>query len=125
MSQRSFKALFRTEHSISNRIFGLDLLRFIAIVMVVLGHGCVVLPDKLAQDIQRFMLDGVSIFFVLSGFLVGGLLFQEIRERGRLDIRRFIIRRGFKIWPAFFVYLLLIVLMIWRPNGLLVRRQAA
>lgn len=112
MSQRSFKDLFRTEHSISNRIFGLDLLRFIAIVMVVLGHGCVVLPDKLAQDIQRFMLDGVSIFFVLSGFLIGGILIRQL-EKGRdtwSDLVHFWKRRWMRTLPAY-VFILTFILL--------------
>ena len=45
----------------------------------------------------------MDLFFVLSGFLIGGLLFNEIRTRGRLDVRRFLLRRGLKIWPGYFV----------------------
>jgi peptidoglycan/LPS O-acetylase OafA/YrhL len=44
---------------------------------------------------------GVDLFFVLSGFLVGGLLFAEAKKYGDLHIGRFLIRRGFKIYPAF------------------------
>ncbi len=47
---------------------------------------------------------GVDLFFVLSGFLVGGLLFQEIKKTKSLDVVRFWIRRGFKIWPAYIVF---------------------
>jgi peptidoglycan/LPS O-acetylase OafA/YrhL len=45
---------------------------------------------------------GVDLFFVLSGFLISGLLFTDYQERGRIDIARFYIRRGLKIWPAFY-----------------------
>ena len=45
---------------------------------------------------------GVDLFFVLSGFLVSGLLFTGYQERRRIDISRFYIRRGLKIWPAFY-----------------------
>jgi peptidoglycan/LPS O-acetylase OafA/YrhL len=44
---------------------------------------------------------GVQLFFVLSGFLVAGLLFNEYRETGRLELRRFYLRRGLKIYPLF------------------------
>jgi peptidoglycan/LPS O-acetylase OafA/YrhL len=44
---------------------------------------------------------GVDLFFVLSGFLISGLLFQEYKSSGGLRIRRFLIRRGFKIWPSY------------------------
>jgi peptidoglycan/LPS O-acetylase OafA/YrhL len=42
----------------------------------------------------------------LSGFLVGGLLLKQYSEAGRIDARRFIIRRIFKIWPAYYVLIL-------------------
>lgn len=44
---------------------------------------------------------GVDLFFVLSGFLVSGLLFTEYRSRGHLGVGRFYIRRGWKIYPPF------------------------
>ncbi|WP_161571060.1 acyltransferase family protein [Granulicella sibirica] len=53
---------------------------------------------------------GVDVFFVLSGFLVGGLLVKELKVRGRVDSRRFLIRRGFKIWPQYYLFLSLVVL---------------
>lgn len=48
---------------------------------------------------------GVDLFFVLSGFLVSGLLFNEFKKTGLVNIKRFLIRRGFKIYPAFYVFL--------------------
>jgi peptidoglycan/LPS O-acetylase OafA/YrhL len=53
----------------------------------------------------------VDLFFVLSGFLVSGLFFAEYRQRQDVDVRRFVIRRGFKIWPPYVVYLA--VLAVW------------
>lgn len=49
---------------------------------------------------------GVDLFFVLSGFLVGGMLLAELKKNGELNIKRFLSRRGLKIWPAYFLYLL-------------------
>ena len=60
---------------------------------------------RFAQTWRRAAV-GTDIFFVLSGFLVAGLLFREYRRTHRLDIRRFLLRRGFKIYPAYFIYLL-------------------
>ena len=48
---------------------------------------------------------GVDLFFVLSGFLISGLLFQEYARHRRIDLRRFFLRRGLKIYPAFYVML--------------------
>ena len=60
----------------------------------------------LAFNAHRSWLEGgylgVSIFFVLSGFLVAGLIFREVQDRGRMDIKRFLIRRGLKIYPGFY-----------------------
>lgn len=47
----------------------------------------------------------MDIFFVLSGYLVSGLLFDETKRRGQARIGRFLIRRGFKIYPAFYAML--------------------
>ncbi len=46
---------------------------------------------------------GVDLFFVLSGFLISGLLFKEYDRDGSINLSRFWIRRGLKIWPAYFV----------------------
>ena len=46
---------------------------------------------------------GVDLFFVLSGFLVSSLLFREHERFGELHIGRFLIRRGLKIYPPFWL----------------------
>jgi len=45
----------------------------------------------------------VDLFFVLSGFLVSGLLFEEAARTGTVSVSRFLVRRGFKIYPGFWV----------------------
>lgn len=52
---------------------------------------------------------GVDLFFVLSGFLVSGLLITDYQRHHRLSIGRFIIRRGWKIYPPFLVLILFTV----------------
>ena len=47
---------------------------------------------------------GVDLFFVLSGFLISGLLFSEYKKRHAIDFKRFFIRRGLKIYPAFYTF---------------------
>jgi peptidoglycan/LPS O-acetylase OafA/YrhL len=99
------------------RSLPLDMLRGIAILLV-LGRHYVVAPtglgplEPLAAVWTTIGWSGVDLFFVLSGFLVSGLLFAEYRKRGEVDIRRFVIRRGFKIWPPYFVYLGVVALWI-------------
>jgi len=45
---------------------------------------------------------GVDLFFVLSGFFIGGQLWKELRDHETIDIGRFVLRRGFRIWPLYF-----------------------
>ena len=53
---------------------------------------------------------GVDLFFVLSGFLVSGLLFKEYQISGKINLLVFLIRRGFKIYPAYYFLILFTVI---------------
>ena len=75
----------------------LDILRGIAILLVV-GYHFSRIPL-----LFNFGWTGVDLFFVLSGYLISGLLFSEYKRAGRIDVPRFWIRRGFKIYPSFYV----------------------
>ncbi len=88
------------------RNLGLDLLRFVA-VFLVLGRHLHLPPDvsPILTTWKRGGWVGVDLFFVLSGFLVSSLLFKEYLRTGGIDVGRFLIRRGFKIYPAFWCML--------------------
>jgi peptidoglycan/LPS O-acetylase OafA/YrhL len=104
------------------RLIQLDVLRGVAILLVLNFHY-VIAPGRagrlqsFARRIYMLGWSGVDLFFVLSGFLIGGLLFEELRRKGHLDIGRFIIRRGFKIWPSYFVYLAFLFVLLWTTGG--------
>jgi peptidoglycan/LPS O-acetylase OafA/YrhL len=66
---------------------------------------------------------GVDLFFVLSGFLVSGLLFREYLSLGRTNVGRFLIRRGFKIYPAFYVFVIVTVALRLRMGDSLTPRD--
>lgn len=85
----------------------LDFLRGLAILAVMDFHAPFPLLTRLTVWLGLGPLGalGVNVFFVLSGFLVGGLLIKEWKTRGRVDSRRFLIRRGFKIWPQYYLFL--------------------
>lgn len=87
----------------AKRIVGLDILRFIAVLLVLGAHLRIadLYEYRLLRTWQRGGWVGVDIFFVLSGFLVSGLLFEEFKKTNRIDIKRFLIRRAWKIYPAF------------------------
>lgn len=93
---------------VRNRTIELDFLRGIAIIAVMGYHfhtvdtGFRVIPI-IQYPFTHFGREGVNLFFTLSGFLVGGLLLRQYASTGVIDARRFIIRRMFKIWPAYYV----------------------
>ncbi|HYG50525.1 MAG TPA: acyltransferase, partial [Flavobacteriales bacterium] len=94
-----------------NRNFGLDLFRAIAILCVVLVHSSQFLNGTVLDGFPFFrMVDGVDLFFVLSGFLIGGILLKEINKPGTFGTKQlfnFWKRRWFRTLPAY--YLVLIV----------------
>jgi peptidoglycan/LPS O-acetylase OafA/YrhL len=79
----------------------LDILRGIAVLLVIFYHGTIQNP------FTRAGWAGVDLFFVLSGFLISALLFVEYKKTGSINFKRFFIRRGLKLYPAFYVFLLL------------------
>jgi peptidoglycan/LPS O-acetylase OafA/YrhL len=93
----------------SQRIIQLDLLRLLAVVLVLGRHisPCPKEVNELLHHVTTIWFRGgwigVDIFFVLSGFLVSGLLFKEFSAKGNISISRFLYRRGYKIYPAFWV----------------------
>lgn len=87
-----------------NRLRELDFLRGIAIILVLLRH------QHLFQFTTEMGWIGVDLFFVLSGFLVSGLLFKEYLKFGNIKPGLFLIRRGFKIYPIYYlVYVLYLI----------------
>jgi len=100
------------------RVVPLDVLRAAAIALVFGSHlptPTTPLPaglDRFFLFWKRFGWTGVDLFFVLSGFLVSGLLFREYATTGAIRPGRFLIRRGLKIYPAF--YVLFVVTLVVR-----------
>jgi peptidoglycan/LPS O-acetylase OafA/YrhL len=83
------------------RVPQLDLLRGIAVLLVISHHY------PYFRFLHRTGWAGVDLFFVLSGFLISGLLFSDWKKHGHFSVGRFFIRRGFKIYPPFYIFLLL------------------
>lgn len=95
----------------TNRLKALDVLRAIAVLLVFGRHFNVFEPY------YRGGWSGVDLFFVLSGFLISGLLFTGFKKSGRIQMGRFLIRRGFKIYPPFYVLMGWTVLMFAVHQG--------
>ncbi len=80
-------------------------------LLVVVGHTLVF---RLGRGYRwtQFATLGVLIFFVLSGFLITGLLCSEERRREKISLRHFYLRRAFRILPAFSVFILVVSLLV-------------
>jgi len=79
-----------------NRITSVDFYRGLAIILVVFHHY---------NNYLFFGNIGVDLFFVISGFLVGGLLINQYRLEKTINFLKFFIQRGFKIWPSYYFFL--------------------
>ncbi len=109
----------RTNELMRVRNTNLDALRCVAIVMVLGRHaGQQIALDHASNAATRYLAmigwAGVDLFFVISGYLISGLLFSDYQKRGSIVLSRFYIRRGLKIWPSLYALIaagLLIALM--------------
>lgn len=109
---------------------GLHGLRFFAALAVVVAHvellksyhGYSNLADNLAvYELGRI---AVTFFFVLSGFLITYLLLEEKRETGTVAIRKFYVRRIFRIWPLYYLVVFLAFMVIPHVKGLAIPSTA-
>jgi len=80
-------------------------LRAVAVGAVLLYHaGIVFVPGGFV---------GVDIFFVISGFLITGLLVREVERTGRISLKRFYARRARRLLPAAAVVLIVTAVLMW------------
>lgn len=109
-------SLFSFPLNADKRVYGLDIMRAAAILLVLVSHGRIYLrplipvTDKLS--IGGFL--GVELFFVLSGFLIGGILIKLINANNNFsfaDIRKFWIRRWFRTLPNYYLILIINILL--------------
>lgn len=100
----------------SKRIFGLDLFRAIAILLVVMAHGGFIIEVAIPGFPGFSVPDGVELFFVLSGFLIGGILIHLI-ESNRLenlkDLLQFWKRRWLRTLPTYYLVLIINLFFAW------------
>ncbi len=88
----------------------LDGVRFVAVVVVIIGHsGIYQNPIPPAQ--------GVTCFFVLSGFLITWLLLREQRQSGKISLKKFYARRALRLLPAFYAFFFIYLLLDWYTRG--------
>jgi peptidoglycan/LPS O-acetylase OafA/YrhL len=109
------------------RIYGLDIMRAAAILFVMFAHGNHVYENKtLIEVADWFLLDGVTIFFALSGFLIGGILIKRIEKKDYSfkSLFSFWVQRWLRTLPAYFLILtLLLVLSSATGNPILMQSK--
>jgi peptidoglycan/LPS O-acetylase OafA/YrhL len=105
----STSRLARYEEWRATRYFpGLDGLRAVAALLVVFHHAR---THRLWGVLEGW--NGVTLFFVLSGFLITTLALREEDDHGALRWRAFVVRRGFRILPIYFASLALYALVMY------------
>jgi len=91
---------------------GLDLLRSLAVVVVTIYHAGI-MGFPLPGRVHRFGWIGVDLFFVLSGYLIGGQLLASLARHQSPALGRFFERRALRILPA---YLVILAIYLFLPS---------
>jgi peptidoglycan/LPS O-acetylase OafA/YrhL len=105
----------------NDRVAGFDGIRALAVIAVVLTHyGAYASMTDSALLPMVHGTTGVRAFFVLSGFLITGLLLREYRDSGGINYLDFLARRALRIVPLYFLFLSLVTLLFffgyWQTN---------
>jgi peptidoglycan/LPS O-acetylase OafA/YrhL len=95
----------------AKRIPSLDGLRAFSITLVVLGHLAV--RGHAWKVWLNYPNTGVRIFFVISGYLITGILLRTQRREGGINLKEFYVRRAFRILPAAFVFTVVMTVHYW------------
>ncbi len=112
-------------HRPRGQLPALDVLRTCAVLIVVWGHTLESYENAggIHSALGRVRIlgagwIGVNLFFVLSGYLIGLQLWRELATQGTIDFWRFFLRRGFRIWPLYFFFLVFVLCVLGRGDFL-------
>ncbi len=98
---------------------GLNGLRALAALSVLWGHTFQdtfgIWREKSGNIIQTnthgLFADGVTLFFVISGFLITFLLLKELEKSGTINVPKFYMRRILRIWPIYYGYIIIAIIV--------------
>jgi peptidoglycan/LPS O-acetylase OafA/YrhL len=102
---------------VSSRAAGPDLLRALAILLVMLWHLPRPATPAMLEGLKQYGWTGVDLFFVLSGYLIGTQLLAPVARGQGVNFRDFYLKRALRILPAFLVVLAVYVFLpVLREN---------
>ncbi len=99
----------------NSRVPSLDGLRCLSVILVLIAHFSYSVHSPIKPNIllNYYAHYGVLLFFVISGYLITTLLINERERNGTISIKRFFVRRAFRILPIAYAYLI-VVAVIYR-----------
>lgn len=95
----------------------LDGLRFLAFLLVFIHNAPASLPSPFFETLHSYGWFGVDLFLCLSGYLLIRLLINEYQRDGSFNVRNFYIRRILRIWPLYFLFVLVATATTIRLSG--------
>lgn len=101
---------------VSERIFGLDLIRTIAAIVIVFLHSHYLIAPHFDLPSGIHFPDGVDVFFVLSGFLIGRIFlntFSAPEDFSWKNVLHFLKRRWYRTLPNYYLFLILNIILIY------------
>jgi peptidoglycan/LPS O-acetylase OafA/YrhL len=109
------RSIFLLHPDYESRVFGLDIMRALAIIFVVLEHGLMLGKANTTFPWVK-LINGVELFFVLSGFLIGSMLIRIFEKSETFKIKtigKFWVRRWFRTLPNYYLVLLINILIVY------------
>lgn len=116
---------------LSKRIYGLDILRAYAILVVLYVHTYDYLPYRAFDLLSYICFDGVLVFFVLSGFLIGRILIKTITDPNvnKMSLFKFWANRWMRTLPPYYLALIIVFALVYgfdlglKPDFLGMKKQ--
>lgn len=109
------RTTIRNNQMTSGRIFGFDLIRTLATLVIVFHHASILISEHFVIPSTFKFPDPVDLFFVGSGFLVGRILLKTFIDSNDYSFKNafnFLKRRWFRTFPNYYLFLIINILLV-------------